>query len=130
MRSWHFRECPVDAPLCPGRPKHGPSHVFTSQDVSESDLESGSSVAEDNCSSVCSVDSGELEMVDDLPDPSSATSSPASSLSRQKNKLPDLVENRKTISPSVSRDLNDVPLGSLDYEQLMSYFEALKESAA
>ena len=55
-----------------------PSHVFTSQDRPESEPDSASSVAEDNCSSVCSVDSGELEMVDDeLPDPSSTTSSPA-----------------------------------------------------
>ena len=108
-----------------------PSHVFTSQDRPESDLDSATSVAEDNCSSVCSVDSGELEMMDDdLPDPRSASSSPASSLSRHNNKLPDLVDNRKILSPATSRDLNDVPLGSLDYEQLMSYFEALKESAA
>ena len=116
-----------------------PSHVFTSQDRPESDLDgvsvtSATSVAEDNCSSVCSVDSGELEMVEveELPDPSSATVSPASSLSRHNNnnKLPDLVENRKILSPATSRDLNEVPLGSLDYEQLMSYFEALKESAA
>ena len=108
-----------------------PSHVFTSQDTPESDLDgvsvaSGSSVAEDNCSSVCSADSRELEMVEELPEPS-----PASSLSRrEKRKLPDLVEDRRTLSPATARDLNEVPLGSLDYEQLMGYFEALKESAA
>ena len=113
-----------------------PSHVFTSQDPPESDLDgvsvtSATSAAEDNCSSVCSVDSGELEMLDDLPNPSSVQVSPASSLSRHdNNKLPDLVDNRKILSPASSRDLNQVPLGSLDYEQLMSYFEALKESAA
>ena len=112
-----------------------PSHVFTSQDRPESEPDSASSVAEDNCSSVCSVDSGELEMAEDLalPDPSSALSSPGSSLSRHNNnnnQLPDLVEDRKVLSPGTSRDLDDVPLGSLDYEQLMGYFEALKESAA
>jgi len=113
-----------------------PSHFFTSQEEETEDNESvtSGSVPEDNCSSACSVDSGELEMLDDLPDPNnvscqSSSSSPAGSLSRHHNKLPDLLDNRK-MSPSQSGDLNHVPLGSLDYEQLMAYFETLKESAA
>ena len=115
-----------------------PSHVFTSQEeegrAEDNESDTSVSAAEDNCSSVCSVDSGELEMLDDLPCQSHIpAASPAGSLSRQNvtcdSSLPDLVDNRK-ISPSTSRDLNDVPLGSLDYEQLMGYFESLKESAA
>ena len=111
-----------------------PSHVFTSQEE-DNDSVTSVSAAEDNCSSVCSADSGELEMLEDLPDPNGQTSSssPAGSLSRRQNKtdttLPDLVDNR-AVSPSISGNLDDVPLGSLDYEQLMGYFESLKESAA
>jgi len=33
-------------------------------------------------------------------------------------------------SAATATDLNSVPLGSLDYEHLMNYFESLKESAA
>jgi len=88
-----------------------------------------------------------LEMVDDLPDPNNIDFekqpvSPQGSLSRrnQVNKS-DLIENslsrvdpscndnKKELS-STNADLNSVPLGSLDYEHLMNYFESLKESSA
>eukprot|EP00092_Neocalanus_flemingeri_P018939 GFUD01020515.1.p1 GENE.GFUD01020515.1~~GFUD01020515.1.p1 ORF type:complete len:1459 (-),score=271.45 GFUD01020515.1:1899-6275(-) len=165
-----------DAPPVP-RELLSPSHIFSSvEDVneenvcsdkadkreqrnsgeheSESNCESETdfsvtdfSGAEDNCSSACSVDSGELEMVDDLPDPHNIdfgkqSVSPQGSLSRRKpmNKS-DLIDNtlsqtdqtcddnKKGCSPT-NADLNSVPLGSLDYEHLMNYFESLKESSA
>ena len=37
---------------------------------------------------------------------------------------------RSRDSAATATDLNSVPLGSLDYEHLMNYFESLKESAA
>ena len=165
-----------DAPPVP-RELLSPSHIFSSvEDVneenvcsdkadkceqrnsgeqeSESNCESETdfsvtdfSGAEDNCSSACSVDSGELEMVDDLPDPNNIdfgkqSVSPQGSLSRRKqtNKS-DLIDNtlsqtdpncddNKTGVSSTNSDLNSVPLGSLDYEHLMNYFESLKESSA
>jgi len=165
-----------DAPPVP-RELLSPSHIFSSlenvnedtvcsdrpdkceqrnsgEQESESNCESETdfsvtdfSGAEDNCSSACSVDSGELEMVDDLPDPNNIdfekpSASPRGSLSRRKpmNKA-DLIDNTllqadqncydntKELSTSKT-DLNSVPLGSLDYEHLMNYFESLKESSA
>jgi len=131
-----------------------PSHIFSSiENINrefaeaaskhatselESETDNGSvtdvSVAEDNCSSVCSADSGELE--DDLPDPNSLQS-PSGSLSRNRrpeqspygslSRSRDITDNS---SAATATDLNSVPLGSLDYEHLMNYFESLKESAA
>jgi transmembrane protein 132 len=100
--------------------------------------------AEDNCSSACSVDSGELEMVDDLPDPNNIdfgkqSVSPQGSLSRRKivnnsdmidNTLSQLDQICDDNKKGLNTDLNSVPLGSLDYEHLMNYFETLKESSA
>ena len=131
-----------------------PSHIFSSieninrefaeaasrQAMSEleSETDNGSvtdvSVAEDNCSSVCSADSGELE--DDLPGPNSLQS-PSGSLSRTRrsdqspygslSRTRDIIDNAE--GAATTTDLNSVPLGSLDYEHLMNYFESLKESA-
>ena len=88
------------------------------------------SVAEDNCdncSSVCSADSGELEMEDVSYHASSNNSSPTGSLQRSQRQN---VDNCRLRSELDNTDLNSVPLGSLDYEHLMNYFESLKESAA
>ena len=124
-----------------------PSHVFssledinnqfaeankqqeTSEFESETDNCSVTSAAEDNCSSVCSADSGELEMMeDDLPPPptDSCNVSPTSSLGRSRRQN----DNSEMRGQLDNTDLNSVPLGSLDYEHLMNYFECLKESAA
>lgn len=96
------------------------------EDMSATDM-SGQEEEEDNdnCSSVCSINSEELER-DMLPDPSeehvsshsSAAVSPTGSLSR-----PSGVDNNPA-------NLDSVALGSLDYEHLMNYFESLKESSA
>ena len=116
-----------------------PSHVFSSvEDISrqfaeaatrgqESETDNCSmtdlSGAEDNCSSVCSADSGELEMEEET--------SPRGSLSRRAphSQGPETVDNA-SLDNSRPGDLSAVPLGSLDYEHLMNYFESLKESAA
>ena len=66
----------------------------------ETESETGGETGGD-CSDVCSVASSELEMEEELALPDPATA-----------------------------DLAAVPLGSLDYEHLMNYFESLKESAA
>lgn len=120
------------------------SNCESETDYSVTDL----SGAEDNCSSACSVDSGELEMVDDLPDPNNidfgkqSAASPRGSLSRGKqvrncdmidntlSKLDQNCDDNKRLLNAANTDLNSVPLGSLDYEHLMNYFESLKESAA
>merc|ERR1711974_90853 len=96
------------------------------EDMSATDM-SGQEEEEgnDNCSSVCSINSEELER-DMLPDPSeeqasshsSAAVSPTGSLSR-----PSGVDNNPA-------NLDSVALGSLDYEHLMKSFESLKESSA
>ena len=82
-------------------------------DTTEAETEASDTEA-DNCSSVCSADSEELDQA-----PSGAASaasvSPAGSLARRR---------------AEAADLSSVPLGSLDYEHLMNYFECLKESAA
>ena len=82
-------------------------------DTTEAETEASDTEA-DNCSSVCSADSEELDQA-----PSGAASaasvSPAGSLARRR---------------AEAAELSSVPLGSLDYEHLMNYFECLKESAA
>jgi len=166
-----------DAPPVP-RELLSPSHIFSSiedlqedhicsdkrdeckqsksgEPESESNCESETefsvtdfSGAEDNCSSACSVDSGELEMVDDLPDPNNidfgkqAATSPQGSLARKKqesssdmidntlSQIDQICDDNKKELNSANADLNSVPLGSLDYEHLMNYFESLKESSA
>lgn len=124
-----------------------PSHVFSSvEDISrqfaeaatrgqESETDNCSmtdlSGAEDNCSSVCSADSGELEMEEDTSQTGhSASASPAGSLSRRAPRPGHEMVDNASLDNSRPGDLNSVPLGSLDYEHLMNYFESLKESAA
>ena len=90
------------------------------EDMSATDL----SGQEDNCSSVCSVDSRELER-EELQDPETSTPnttnvSPSGSLQRKRSPV---VDNNPA-------NLDSVALGSLDYEHLMNYFESLKESSA
>ena len=124
-----------------------PSHVFSSvEDISrqfaeaatrgqESETDNCSmtdlSGAEDNCSSVCSADSGELEMEEDTSQTGhSASASPAGSLSRRAARPGHEMVDNASLDNNRPGDLNSVPLGSLDYEHLMNYFESLKESAA
>ena len=125
-----------------------PSHVFSSvEDISrqfaeaaprgqESETDNFSmtdiSGADDNCSSVCSADSGELEMEEEAGAEDtghSASVSPSGSLSRRSPQRQETVDNA-SLDNSRPGDLSSVPLGSLDYEHLMNYFESLKESAA
>lgn len=116
-----------------------PSHIFSSvedlhlelsrageereEDMSATDL----SGQEDNCSSACSVDSGELEQ-DELPDPSLPSQQPSASVSASTSANNSL-QRRKALDNNPA-NLDDVALGSLDYEHLMNYFESLKESSA
>jgi hypothetical protein len=96
-----------------------PSHVFSSLEELRAEVAAGGAESEgseeregsvtdlsgqeDNCSSVCSADSDELER--EL-EPGSPVGRPAAAA------------------------LDSVALGSLDYDQLMGYFESLKESSA
>ena len=116
-----------------------PSHIFSSveelhlelsrageereEDMSATDL----SGQEDNCSSVCSVDSSELEQ-DKLPNPSLPSEQPSASVSPSTSTNNSL-QRRKDLDKD-PENLDDVALGSLDYEHLLNYFESLKESSA
>ena len=123
-----------------------PSHIFSSLENIQSQFAAADNTSQDHdnvsltsvsgadCSSVCSVDSSELER--DLPSPGSSSSG---SMSRRhiKNILDNAAIVRSALdtdnnadNPATSADLNSVPLGSLDYSHLMNYFESLKESAA
>jgi len=122
----------------PNNPRSNDNQQTCDADESETDF-SITDVSEaqetDNCSSACSVDSGELEMVDELPDPDNFSQN-----SSMRRKHPPIIakpttaglenENLCFSSSFQPQDLNSVALGSLDYEQLMGYFESLKESSA
>ena len=89
--------------------------VSSPGEISEEDSFGGA--AEDG-SSVCSADSAELGQLDLLPYYDGDAVSAYGTYS-------------KVNKPKAeAANLDDIALGSLDYEQLMNYFEGLKESAA
>ena len=145
MCSDPFNVSETEAPPVPSE-LLSPSHVFSSvenlqAEFAAADNVSLTSVSGADCSSVCSADSAEFER--DLPSPASSSGS----MSRRhiKNILDNVAIVRQTLDNSnsdlseqqsnnlsghQSTDINSVPLGSLDYEHLMNYFESLKESSA
>ena len=102
------------------------------------------SAAEDD-SSVCSADSGELGEIDQLPDPRDCHRPPRANMDYLENVSPygtysKVNKPAKAAAaignsngggpPPPPTDLNQVAIGALDYQQLMSYFEELRESSA
>ena len=88
--------------------------------------------AADDGSSVCSADSAELGVVDDLPLPPLDLDdiSPSGTYSkvRKPRKCDDVYSGAS--GGGDAPDLDDIAIGSLDYDQLMNYFQSLRESAA
>ena len=107
--------------------KLSPNHVFGGGRRSpgdQSDISGGNTAAEDG-SSVCSADSAEFGQIDELPHPNDYRESGSPFETYSKVQKP-----KKDVAKDGPTDLEDIAIGSLDYQQLMNYFEDLRESAA
>ena len=123
-----------ESPAVPAQ-QLSPNHVFQNLEylqkaIADTTEESEQSVAEDG-SSICSADSGELGRIDELPEPPLEHNSPNKTYSKilKSTTKKEPVQDSMPL-PENPTDLNEVPIGSLDYDQLMDYFQGLRESAA